>query len=226
MTQIRNNFISVGVNLARRALEPEFAPGNVTWNCPSSAEGGYESRRLEGYIYPRRQLLPALNHIRTHSRHLHTTAHPHPDMAIAPLSRSVHTSINYAAPSKDGDEAPYMYTYTPPSGTAKTNCEDDTRTVLIHDIRGIEESKTLDNAGFQFMKAPAVETEFLDDASITNGYYKEVEALVKKMTGGKRTFIFDHTVRCALFPSLQPNTRSFFLICVDEMALQVIGAQL
>jgi hypothetical protein len=112
-------------------------------------------------------------------------------LALAP--RDVHTTINYQA--RNEGEAPYMYTYDPGNGKPRTNCVDEPHQVVIHDMRGAEESKTLDENGFQFMKAPAEEKEFVEEDRIKGGYYPEVEELVKRVSGGKRVFIFDHTVR-------------------------------
>lgn len=107
--------------------------------------------------------------------------------------RDVRTTINYQA--RNPDEPPYMYTYDPGNGKPKTNCVDETTEVVIHDLRGDVESKSLDGNGFQFMKVPSQEKEFVDDAKIREVYYPEVEELIKKASGGKRTYVFDHTVR-------------------------------
>ncbi|KAF2683299.1 hypothetical protein K458DRAFT_418932 [Lentithecium fluviatile CBS 122367] len=66
----------------------------------------------------------------------------------------------------------------------------------LHNIRGREQDFTTDNAGFAVYKAPAKETSFTDDAAVRNGYYAEVEDLLKeRIPGIKKVVIFDHTIR-------------------------------
>ncbi|KAK3382234.1 methyltransferase [Lasiosphaeria ovina] len=54
----------------------------------------------------------------------------------------------------------------------------------------------IDVAGFAVHHAPARERLFVDDAAVRNGYYAEVEALLRaKLPGIHRVVIFDHTIR-------------------------------
>ncbi|PSR97274.1 hypothetical protein PHLCEN_2v4337 [Hermanssonia centrifuga] len=116
--------------------------------------------------------------------------------ATAVLSpRDVPTHLNYY--SSRGNGAPYLYAYEPPAGEEPNNLGQDTQPVIIHDARGKEEEYglSLDTSGFQFVKHTSVEKDFTDKAKIQEIYYKEVEELLKKQTGAKRVFIFDHTIR-------------------------------
>lgn len=66
----------------------------------------------------------------------------------------------------------------------------------VTNIRGSESRFTTDNAGFAVYHSPAQETKFSDDAAVREGYYAEVEAIVKeRLTGVKKVVIFDHTIR-------------------------------
>lgn len=66
----------------------------------------------------------------------------------------------------------------------------------VSNLRGREAEFTTDNSGFAIYHEPAKEKLFRDDAAVRNGYYGEVEALLrKKIAGIKRIVIFDHTVR-------------------------------
>ncbi|EIW59405.1 uncharacterized protein TRAVEDRAFT_71487 [Trametes versicolor FP-101664 SS1] len=107
----------------------------------------------------------------------------------------VPTTLNYYAPTDDSSEPPYSYLHTPPAGKPRTNVGQDPRPVVVHDVRGREHELTLDTVGFQFMTAPSAETAFDDEARIKTEYYREVEQLLKTVTGAKRVFIFDHTIR-------------------------------
>ncbi len=119
----------------------------------------------------------------------------------------VPTTLNYYAPTDDSAESPYSYVQTPPEGRSRTNVGTDPRPVVIHDARGREHELTLDTAGFQFVKYPSAESTFDDEERVKTEYYKEVEELLKTVTGAKRVFIFDHTIRC-VFPPLIGGSRA------------------
>lgn len=109
----------------------------------------------------------------------------------ATQSAPVRAELNFFAPL-DTTEKPhqYMYIHDPPR-----NFQDVPQEVEIHDIRGHEEDYTLDKNGFQVVKHVAKEKEFKDDDKIKTGYYKEVEDLLKEVTGAHRVVIFDYTIR-------------------------------
>jgi len=105
----------------------------------------------------------------------------------------VPTTLNYYAAI--GDETPYQYVYEPPEGVQKNNIGTDPQPVVVHDARGRESEFSIDTSGFQFVKHVSAEKEFLDEERIKTVYYQEVENILKKETGAKRVFIFDHTIR-------------------------------
>ncbi len=66
----------------------------------------------------------------------------------------------------------------------------------VYNIRGKENEFSTDNSGFAVFKSEAKEKLFTDDAAVRDGYYKEVEELIKKTHKGvKKVYIFDHTIR-------------------------------
>jgi hypothetical protein len=66
----------------------------------------------------------------------------------------------------------------------------------VYNIRGKENEFTTDNSGFAVYKSEAKEKLFVDDEAVRNGYYKEVEELLKRTQPGiKKVYIFDHTIR-------------------------------
>lgn len=66
----------------------------------------------------------------------------------------------------------------------------------VHNIRGKEDQFSTDNSGFAVFNEPAQEKAFTDDQAVRDGYYKEVEQLLKKTHAGvKKVVIFDHTIR-------------------------------
>lgn len=122
----------------------------------------------------------------------------------------VPTTLNYYAPI--GEEAPFQYVQEPPAGVPKNNIGADPHSTTIHDVRGKEDTVSLDKTGFQFVKHVSSEKDFLDEEKIKTVYYKEVEELLKKEVGAKRVFIFDHTIRrnytgSATEPNGKPDLR-------------------
>lgn len=66
----------------------------------------------------------------------------------------------------------------------------------VEDIRGREDQFGTDVSGFGVYRYPAQEKAFTDDKQVREGYYKEVESLLRdKLPGIKKVVIFDHTIR-------------------------------
>jgi len=66
----------------------------------------------------------------------------------------------------------------------------------VENIRGQESKFNVDTAGFAVYKSPAQEKAFTDDAKVREGYYTEVEALLReKLPGVNKVVFFDHTIR-------------------------------
>ena len=65
----------------------------------------------------------------------------------------------------------------------------------IHNGRPLKDDFTMDGEGFKFVDHPTKMVDFYDEEELRRVYYPEIEELVKLHTGGKRAFIFDHTVR-------------------------------
>ncbi|CAI6099838.1 hypothetical protein V2G26_004571 [Clonostachys chloroleuca] len=66
----------------------------------------------------------------------------------------------------------------------------------VADIRTSDLEFGTDISGFAVYNFPAEEKSFTDDAKVREGYYAEVEALLRaKLPGVKRVVIFDHTIR-------------------------------
>ena len=112
--------------------------------------------------------------------------------AVVIPPHDVPTTLNYYAPI--GKEAPFQFVNAPEDGPSN-NIGTDPHNVVIHDVRGKEDTVGLDKTGFAFVKHESSEKEFLDEERIQSVYYKEVEELLKKEVGAKRVFIFDHTIR-------------------------------
>jgi hypothetical protein len=102
----------------------------------------------------------------------------------------------YNAASLDGNK-PHNYMYEEHEGPQR-NYGDVTHIVPIRDIRGHESEYSLDKNGFQVVHSTTAEKEFNDEEKIKGGYYKEIEDLLKEVTGAHKVVIFDHTIRRAI----------------------------
>ncbi|KAI9443156.1 hypothetical protein H4582DRAFT_1163540 [Lactarius indigo] len=128
-------------------------------------------------------------------------------MAAAVLApNDVHTSLNYFASTANG-EPPYNFTYSPPpDGLPQSNIITEAINTVVHDVRGKEDTVSLETTGFEFVQHVSEEKNFVDEEAIQTRYYKEVEELLKKHTGAKKILIFDHTIRRPVNKEGQPNT--------------------
>lgn len=76
-----------------------------------------------------------------------------------------------------GDGSPPAPSYVGKPETYERPSE--TRSMVVHDIRGEEDKYTLDKTGFQIYKHVSQETAFQDDEEIKRIYYPEVEDILK-----------------------------------------------
>ncbi|KAF9552783.1 hypothetical protein CPC08DRAFT_714305 [Agrocybe pediades] len=94
------------------------------------------------------------------------------------------------------DKSVELFAYPDPvTGGRKNNYQREDKQIFVENLRGKEDSVTLDTAGFQFFHAPAAHKTFANDEEIQREYYPESVELIKKLTGASRVEIFDHTIR-------------------------------
>lgn len=109
------------------------------------------------------------------------------------MAASVTSSLVYFEPPQDGT---WPYTYVnadSATGQRSRNWNQVRHDVEIENLRGKEDSVSLDTAGFQFYAHGSVHTRFIDDDEIKREYYPESEELLKKLTGANRVVLFDHS---------------------------------
>jgi hypothetical protein len=104
----------------------------------------------------------------------------------------VEATLNYLA---ETSERPVYYFYEPPPGTARQNTKLDPRRALIHDARSLAPPPSLDVQGFTLASLRTVVEDLYDVDAIRDVYYREVEQLVRNVSGAARVLAFDHTVR-------------------------------
>jgi hypothetical protein len=108
--------------------------------------------------------------------------------------RFVQTTLSYLTPPKDGSR-PYFSTHKidPATGERETNYVPNHVEVQIEDLRGNEDSASLDTTGFQFGVAKSKVQNFRDEQEILDVYYPESIDLIKKATGAAKVVVFDHS---------------------------------
>ncbi|KAI6378058.1 hypothetical protein MCOR25_002304 [Pyricularia grisea] len=119
-------------------------------------------------------------------------------MAITQIPRGpVTAQLNFFKPPADGS-VPYNNLGLPRGSPDGRNYGTDSHQVRIEDIRGRESEFNLDRDAFAVVQGvpPSREVDFVDDESIKEKYYPEVEKLLlEQIPGSNRVVFFDHTVR-------------------------------
>ena len=106
---------------------------------------------------------------------------------------STTATLTYFVPPDNGVRAYQNINADPITGERKNNYTRQNHDVVIENVRGKEDQYTLDNAGFQFVKAPSKHTSFANNEEVEREYYPETIELYKKLTGASRVVIFDHS---------------------------------
>ena len=96
-------------------------------------------------------------------------------MATAP--ESIDTDVSYfLSPENGGGPTTYLI------GTVGARRRKfDPHAVKITNIRGKEEFFSLDTHGFELAHYPAKEREFANDEKIREGYYREIEHMMREL---------------------------------------------
>jgi hypothetical protein len=109
------------------------------------------------------------------------------------MSNTVTATINYSTRPADGSKSFTDLTRADAAGKYIRNWTEKPVQVEIEDLRGKEDSVTLDTAGFQFGTHKSAVEGFYDEEEIKNVYYPESVALIKQATGASHVLIFDHS---------------------------------
>jgi len=81
------------------------------------------------------------------------------------------------------------------TGERERNWTREEKEVVIENLRGKEDTVSLDTTGFQFFHHSSKHTSFANDEEVVREYYPESIELIKKLTGASRVELFDHTIR-------------------------------
>lgn len=114
-------------------------------------------------------------------------------MAFNPVSTTA--TMRYITEPEGGVRA-YQHTNADPlTGERRRNIGNVEKSVVVENIRGKEDSLSLDTTGFQYYKHTSNHTTFANDEEIRREYYPESTELIKKLTGASRVELFDYTIR-------------------------------
>ena len=106
---------------------------------------------------------------------------------------STTAKLGYLVPPEEGVRAYYHIDADPITGAMDTNIKQGEREVVIENLRGKEDTVSLDVTGFQFVHHPVRHKSFTNNEDIVREYYPENAELLKKLTGASRVEIFDHS---------------------------------
>ena len=106
----------------------------------------------------------------------------------------VTTTVNYGVPPSDGTRAYLAINASATTGQRDKNYSQQSHEIQVENIRGKEDTVSLDTAGFQFYTIPSkYKGEFSDD-EVNREYYPDTEELLKKVTGASKIVLFDHSM--------------------------------
>ncbi|KAF7983099.1 hypothetical protein HWV62_24035 [Athelia sp. TMB] len=96
---------------------------------------------------------------------------------------STTAELTYFVPPADGSPAFINAFADEATGKRATNSTEARHQVEIENLRGKENSVSLDTAGFQLVKRAATHTKFTNKEEIEKEYYPECVDLIKELTG-------------------------------------------
>lgn len=103
----------------------------------------------------------------------------------------------YFTPPKDGSR-PITRINEDANYDSRFNWVQAEHIVPIENIRGKEDSYTLNSAGFQYYHHKSKHTAFSNDEDIEREYYPESVELIKQLTGASKVVLFDHSASTLL----------------------------
>ena len=114
-------------------------------------------------------------------------------MATATTPASTTANLRYVIKPEGGDRAYQYMNADATTGERQESIGNEEKSIVIENMRGKEDSVSLDTTGFQFYKHTSKHTSFDNDEEIRSEYYPESMELIKKLTGASRVELFDHS---------------------------------
>lgn len=107
-------------------------------------------------------------------------------------SPAVTAALTYTT---DTGVKPVNETFGPGNIRRRSSGEHERRPMRIENGRPLAETFSLDVNGFEFVRHDTNVRDFFDAEELRTVYYREVEALIGKVSGASRVVVFDHTLR-------------------------------
>lgn len=105
---------------------------------------------------------------------------------------TVRATLTFIVPQ---DTKPYFHSSALTGGLSKVFFETEERTVTIRNMRPVAEGLSLDRQGFELHHHETAVADLHDDETVDQVYDREIEALLKEVTGADRVVVFDRTRR-------------------------------
>jgi hypothetical protein len=112
--------------------------------------------------------------------------------SIAEVGAEITADLSYTV---DTGIKPVNETFGPGNIQRRVSGTFEQRPVRIRDGRPLAGTFELDTHGFEFVGHRSAVRDFFDAAELKSVYYRELEQLVKDVSGASRVVVFDHTLR-------------------------------
>jgi len=112
--------------------------------------------------------------------------------SVTEVAAEITADLTYTV---DTGEKPVNETFGPGNIRRKTTGTVELHPVRIRDGRPLARQFNFERNGFVFVEHRTAMRDFFDAEELKSVYYREVEELVKKISGAARVVVFDHTLR-------------------------------
>jgi len=111
---------------------------------------------------------------------------------LAPAARDVRAGLTFITPQA---AKPVFESSAVTGGAPRVLFETERHVVTIRDMRPFSPRFSLDREGFALLRSQTEIADLYDDKAVREGYYPEIEALLREAIGASRVVIFDATRR-------------------------------
>ncbi len=115
-----------------------------------------------------------------------------PDPVSAASAHDVTAKLTFIIPQAT---KPYFESAALTGGEPRLHFRTEQREVLIHDARPVAGALSLDTTGFELHRRPSAVDDLWDDRAVDGVYRRELQALLRELTGADRVGVFDFTRR-------------------------------
>lgn len=106
--------------------------------------------------------------------------------------RDIVAELTFTVPQ---DTKPWFESSAVTGGQPRVFFRTEQRPVEIHDMRAIADGLSLDTTGFELHRSPTSVEDLYDDGEGAEAYDREVEGMLRRLTGADLVTVFDRTRR-------------------------------